>query len=106
MVAGTGGASSGPADPKLVALRQAMAAADGGKGVDVYVVPTEDPHMVWDGHSTYQAASCAAPMTAAMPRRCCGFMRVCLCLLDDARHHMILRRASPSSGQGRETPVQ
>ena len=48
MVAGTGGASSGPTDPKLVALRQAMAGADGGKGVDVYVVPTEDPHMVRD----------------------------------------------------------
>ena len=46
MVAGTGGASNGAADPKLAALRQQMAAADGGKGVDVYVIPTEDPHMV------------------------------------------------------------
>ena len=33
MVAGTGGASNGAADPKLSALRQQMAAADGGRGV-------------------------------------------------------------------------
>ncbi len=46
MVAGTGGAKGGPPDPKLVALRQQMAAAEGGKGVDVYIIPTEDPHMV------------------------------------------------------------
>ena len=46
MVAGTGGAKSGAVDPKLVALRQQMATCEGGKGVDVYIVPTEDPHMV------------------------------------------------------------
>lgn len=32
-------------DPRLVRLRAAMAAADGGKGVSAYLVPTEDPHM-------------------------------------------------------------
>ena len=60
MVAGTGGASSGPADPKLVALRQQMAAADGGKGVDVYVVPTEDPHMVRGGRKPRPLAPAAS----------------------------------------------
>lgn len=34
-----------PADAKLAALRAAMAAADGGRGVAAYIVPTEDPHM-------------------------------------------------------------
>ena len=46
MVAGTGGAKSGAVDPKLVALRQQMAYAEDGKGIDVYIIPTEDPHMV------------------------------------------------------------
>jgi len=32
-------------DAKLAALRAAMAAADGGRGVAAYIVPTEDPHM-------------------------------------------------------------
>lgn len=32
-------------DPKLAALRKLMAEADGGSGVDAYIVPTEDPHM-------------------------------------------------------------
>ncbi|KAL6764493.1 peptidase M24, structural domain-containing protein [Haematococcus lacustris] len=31
--------------PRLAALREAMAAANGGKGVHAYIVPTEDPHM-------------------------------------------------------------
>ena len=31
--------------PKLAGLRAAMAAADGGRGVSAYLVPTEDPHM-------------------------------------------------------------
>jgi len=39
------GHSATPADPKLAALRAAMAAADGGRGVAAYIVPTEDPHM-------------------------------------------------------------
>jgi len=30
---------------RLAALRTAMAAADGGRGVHAYIVPTEDPHM-------------------------------------------------------------
>lgn len=46
MVAGKSGAKAGiPVDPKLEALRQQMAAADGGAGVDVYIIPSEDPHM-------------------------------------------------------------
>jgi len=27
-------------------LRKEMAAADGGRGVSAYIIPTEDPHMV------------------------------------------------------------
>ena len=68
MVAGTGGASSGPTDPKLVALRQQMAAADGGKGVDVYVIPTEDPHMVTIRQLT-QCHSLIPASTTAMVTR-------------------------------------
>ncbi|GIL68768.1 hypothetical protein Vafri_22006 [Volvox africanus] len=32
-------------DPKLAALRAAMASADNGRGIAAYLVPTEDPHM-------------------------------------------------------------
>ena len=47
MVVSKGGAKAGvPMDVKLVALRQQMAAADGGAGVDAYIIPSEDPHMV------------------------------------------------------------
>ncbi|PNH10857.1 putative Xaa-Pro aminopeptidase P [Tetrabaena socialis] len=38
-------APAATADPKLSALRAAMAAADGGRGVAAYLAPTEDPHM-------------------------------------------------------------
>ncbi len=34
------------ADFKVDQLRKEMAAADGGKGVHAYIIPTEDPHMV------------------------------------------------------------
>jgi hypothetical protein len=34
-----------PAEPALTKLRQLMAAADGGKGVAAYIIPSEDPHM-------------------------------------------------------------
>ena len=34
------------ADDKLVALRKLMKKADRGNGVEAYIVPTEDPHMV------------------------------------------------------------
>ena len=27
-------------------LRKEMAAADGGRGISAYIIPTEDPHMV------------------------------------------------------------
>jgi Xaa-Pro aminopeptidase len=43
--ASNGNGSTAPSDPKLAALRAAMAAADGGRGVAAYIVPTEDPHM-------------------------------------------------------------
>ncbi len=46
-MAGTNGTNgSAPSDPKLAALREAMAAANGGSGVHAYIVPSEDPHMV------------------------------------------------------------
>ena len=35
-----------PADERLTLLRKEMEKADGGKGVDAYIVPTEDAHMV------------------------------------------------------------
>lgn len=44
-VNGNGAATAGK-DLKLEALRQLMREADGGRGVDAYIVPTEDPHMV------------------------------------------------------------
>ena len=34
------------ADYKVDQLRKEMAAADGGKGVHAYIIPSEDPHMV------------------------------------------------------------
>jgi len=43
MGATANGASGG--DPKLVALREKMAAADDGAGVAAYIIPSEDPHM-------------------------------------------------------------
>ena len=33
-------------DPKLAALREALLQADGGRGVQAFIVPSEDPHMV------------------------------------------------------------
>ena len=33
-------------DKKLVELRKSLASAEGGAGVDAYIIPTEDPHMV------------------------------------------------------------
>ena len=33
-------------DERLALLRAAMKKADGGKGVEAFIVPTEDPHMV------------------------------------------------------------
>jgi Xaa-Pro aminopeptidase len=32
-------------DPKLAKLRELMAKANGGKGVQAFIIPTEDPHM-------------------------------------------------------------
>lgn len=46
MAGGYGTNGSAPSDPKLAALREAMAAADGGAGVHAYIIPSEDPHMV------------------------------------------------------------
>jgi hypothetical protein len=39
-------AASAGGDSRLAALRAAMAAADGGRGVDAFIIPTEDSHMV------------------------------------------------------------
>uniref|UniRef100_A0A383V906 Uncharacterized protein n=1 Tax=Tetradesmus obliquus TaxID=3088 RepID=A0A383V906_TETOB len=44
-MASNGAAAAAAVDPRLVKLRAAMAAADGGQGVAAYIVPTEDPHM-------------------------------------------------------------
>ena len=38
--------SPAKADAKVEQLRKLMAAADGGKGVQAYIIPSEDPHMV------------------------------------------------------------
>lgn len=43
MGSATNGGAAG--DPKLAALREKMAAADGGAGVAAYIIPSEDPHM-------------------------------------------------------------
>ena len=34
-----------PDDERLTLLRKEMKKADGGKGVDAYIIPTEDAHM-------------------------------------------------------------
>lgn len=39
-------AAKAPADAKVARMREAMAAADGGRGVQAFIVPSEDPHMV------------------------------------------------------------
>jgi hypothetical protein len=55
--------SSATTDQKLVDLRKAMQEADGGQGVDAFVVPSEDPHMV-----TAEAGSLAAGRRSARRR--------------------------------------
>lgn len=42
----TAAAPKAPSDAKVAAMRAAMAAADGGRGVQAFIVPSEDPHMV------------------------------------------------------------
>ena len=41
---------SKPTFSRLADLRKAMALADGEKGVQAFIVPTEDPHMSGEGH--------------------------------------------------------
>lgn len=55
--------SSTTTDQKLVDLRKAMQEADGGQGVDAFIVPSEDPHMV-----TAEAGSLAAGRRSARRR--------------------------------------
>ncbi|KAI8470117.1 MAG: hypothetical protein J3K34DRAFT_459008 [Monoraphidium minutum] len=43
--AGNGASNGGAGDTRVARLREAMAAADGGKGVQAYIIPSEDPHM-------------------------------------------------------------
>jgi hypothetical protein len=38
-------AAASDGDARLVGMRKAMAAAAGGKGLDAYIVPTDDPHQ-------------------------------------------------------------
>ena len=40
-----------PADERLALLRKEMKKADEGKGVDAYIIPTEDAHMVSFKHA-------------------------------------------------------
>lgn len=42
----SGVASSANGVAKVEQLRKLMAAANGGKGVQAYIIPSEDPHMV------------------------------------------------------------
>ena len=50
--AATAPAAAAPAvDAKLNRLREAMAKADGGKGIHAFIVPSEDTHMVGGGLS-------------------------------------------------------
>lgn len=44
-------AAAAPADPKLVKLRELMAAS----GIDAFVIPSEDPHMVSATHPQQRA---------------------------------------------------
>ena len=46
------------ADSKLDQLRKEMAKADQGKGVQAYIIPTEDPHMVLALHLNKLHALC------------------------------------------------
>ena len=39
-------ASNQSSDERLAKFRELLAKADKGKGVDAYIIPTEDPHMV------------------------------------------------------------
>ena len=38
--------STKTSDERLAEFRNLLAKADKGKGVDAYIIPTEDPHMV------------------------------------------------------------
>lgn len=42
---GAAAAAAAGGDPRLAQTRQQLAAADGGKGVAAFIVPTDDPHM-------------------------------------------------------------
>jgi hypothetical protein len=43
---GVNAASAVAADPKLESMRAIMKNLENGKGVDAFIVPSEDPHMV------------------------------------------------------------
>ena len=43
---GVNAASAVAADPKLESMRAVMKSLENGKGVDAFIVPSEDPHMV------------------------------------------------------------
>jgi hypothetical protein len=47
MASDTNGNGAAPAiDERVEALRAEMRVADGGQGIDAYIIPSEDPHMV------------------------------------------------------------
>jgi hypothetical protein len=41
-----GNGAAAAKDERVEALREQMRFADGGRGVDAYIIPSEDPHMV------------------------------------------------------------
>lgn len=47
-------------DAKVEQLRRLMAAADGGKGVQAYIIPSEDPHMVRIRGALHHTTCCSA----------------------------------------------
>lgn len=83
------GAGIAGKDLKVEALREQMRAADGGRGVDAYIIPSEDPHMV-------RQSLCLSPVLNHHPSALllswfhasflvswlhCSFMNVCCCFI-------------------------
>lgn len=59
-------------DPKLVRIRAAMARADGGRGIQAFIVPSEDPHMAsCVGGGRHRAAQHAACSRQRVISPCC-----------------------------------
>lgn len=79
-------AAAAAPDARVAALRQALAQADGGKGVQAFIVPSEDPHMV------------GAAQLVVVQRRVAGHGRAC------APHQLAPK--GTATGQGRVIDLQ